>query len=109
MIYCVCPGNGYILNDFNTESFGYTSLKEDTRSDFLGHVVINFEWNKLHNRESWSGTRFKVNYYIMYFYYNIIANIVSVELSVISITSRSNEDACGINQTFTTKLPKVQL
>jgi hypothetical protein len=34
------------------ESFGYTSLTEDTRSGFLGHVVINFEWNKLIDRES---------------------------------------------------------
>lgn len=33
------------------ENFGYTSLVEDLRADFLGHAVMHFEWNKLYDRE----------------------------------------------------------
>ena len=95
-----CHVNAWLL--INTENFGFTSLKEDTRSDFLGHVVMNFEWNKLHDCESWSGTHFIVLTHII-----AVGNIENIELSVTDLLPCGIENTCGMNGTFTAKLLKV--
>ena len=86
--------------------FGYTSLKDDLRPGFTGHMVVNFKWNRPYNG------RLNVTTCILpqlFFSLSLAKNTIeNLELIVSPIPPNNYDaDVCGIVAPLTELLPLV--
>ena len=84
--------------------FGYTSLKDDPRPGFTGHMVVNFKWNRPYNG------RLNVTTCVLpQLFFSLAKNTIeNLELIVSPISPNGyNADVCGIVAPLTELLPLV--